>query len=100
MRISFILCLLLATSIITQAQKYLESVQANKPGAYQSKYTDQMDDLLNKITMRGPFSYDPTNDPLYNIYKDRYIMNGQRAMQDTMGQAAALTGGYGNRPDQ
>ena len=84
------------SATVTQAQKYLESVQANKPGAYQSKYTDQMDDLLNKITMRGPFSYDPTNDPLYNIYKDRYIMNGQRAMQDTMGQAAALTGGYGN----
>ncbi|MBQ9342811.1 MAG: peptidoglycan-binding protein [Clostridia bacterium] len=84
------------SAAVTQAQKYLESVQANKPGSYQSKYTDQMDDLLNQITARGPFSYDPTNDPLYNIYKDRYIMNGQRAMQDTMGQAAALTGGYGN----
>lgn len=84
------------SATVTQAQKYLESVQANKPGSYQSKYTDQMDNLLNQITMRGPFSYDPTNDPLYNIYKDRYIMNGQRAMQDTIGQAAALTGGYGN----
>lgn len=84
------------SAAVTQAQKYLESVQANKPGSYQSKYTDQMDDLLNQITARGPFAYDPTNDPLYNIYKDRYIMNGQRAMQDTMGQAAALTGGYGN----
>lgn len=84
------------SAAVTQAQKYLESVQANKPGAYQSKYATQMDDLLNQITMRGPFSYDPTNDPLYNIYKDRYIVNGQRAMQDTIGQAAALTGGYGN----
>ena len=84
------------SAAVTQAQKYLESVQANKPGSYQSKYTDQMDDLLNQITTRGPFTYDPTNDPLYNIYKDRYQVEGRRAMQDTMGQAAALTGGYGN----
>lgn len=84
------------SAAVTQAQKYLESVQANKPGSYQSKYTDQMDNLLNQITTRGPFSYDPTNDPLYNIYKDRYQVEGRRAMQDTMGQAAALTGGYGN----
>ena len=84
------------SAAVTQAQKYLESVQANKLGSYQSKYTDQMDDLLNQITTRGPFSYDPTNDPLYNIYKDRYQVEGRRAMQDTMGQAAALTGGYGN----
>ncbi len=84
------------SSAVTQAQKYLESVQANKPGAYQSGYQSQMDELLKQITTRGPFSYDVGSDPLYNIYKDRYIMNGQRAMQNAMSQAAALTGGYGN----
>lgn len=35
-------------------------------------------------------------DPLYQQYKDQYVAGGQRAMQDVMGQAAALTGGYGN----
>ena len=33
---------------------------------------------------------------LYQQYKDQYQSLGQMAMMDTMGQAAALTGGYGN----
>lgn len=45
---------------------------------------------------REPFSYDFNADALYQQYKDRYIQQGQMAMQDAMGQAAALTGGYGN----
>ena len=45
---------------------------------------------------RKEFSYDFNADPIYQQYKDRYIQGGQRAMQDTMANAAALTGGYGN----
>ena len=32
----------------------------------------------------------------YQQYKDHYTQLGKKAMQDTMGQAAALTGGYGS----
>lgn len=42
------------------------------------------------------FNYDFNADALYQQYKDKYIQQGKMAMQDTMGQAAALTGGYGN----
>lgn len=84
------------SAAVTQAQKYLESLQQTKPGEYQNQWQDQLNGLLDRIQNREAFTYDPTNDPLYNIYKDRYIQNGRRAMQDTMGQAAALTGGYGN----
>lgn len=42
------------------------------------------------------FSYDVNKDALYNQYSDKYTRQGKLAMQDTMGQAAALTGGYGN----
>ena len=42
------------------------------------------------------FNYDFNADALYQQYKDKYIKQGKMAMQDTMGQAAALTGGYGN----
>ena len=45
---------------------------------------------------RGKFSYDPQSNPLYQQYKDMYIRNGRMAMTDTMGKAAAMTGGYGN----
>ena len=52
--------------------------------------------MVSQLTNREPFRYDVNGDALYQQYKDRYIHNGQRAMQDTMGQAAALTGGYGS----
>lgn len=60
----------------------------DKQGAY--------DALSDKYTNRGPFSYDFNADALYQQYKDRYIQQGKMAMQDAMGQAAAMTGGYGN----
>jgi hypothetical protein len=51
-----------------------------------------MDSILN----RKDFQYDVNEDALYQQYKDRYVNLGQQAMMDTMGQAAKLTGGYGN----
>lgn len=54
------------------------------------------DDVINKIINREKFSYDLNGDALYQQYKDKYIQQGKMAMQDAMGQAAALTGGYGN----
>lgn len=53
-------------------------------------------DLYDKYTKRDPFSYDFNADALYQQYKDRYMQQGKMAMQDAMGQAAAMTGGYGN----
>ena len=35
-------------------------------------------------------------DALYQQYKDQYINQGKLAMQDTLGKASSLTGGYGN----
>lgn len=68
----------------------------NKPADYVSKYDAQIDALFNQIMNRDPFQYNLEEDGLYQQYRDQYITGGQRAMQDTMGQAAALTGGYGN----
>lgn len=56
----------------------------------------EYDDLYKKYTGRDPFSYDFNADALYQQYKDMYMQQGQMAMQDAMGQAAAMTGGYGN----
>ncbi len=52
--------------------------------------------LLEQINSREKFSYNFNDDALYNMYKDKYIQQGRMAMKDTMGQAAALTGGYGS----
>lgn len=69
---------------------------ANKPGEYQSQWQTQLDDLMNQIMNRDKFSYDLNGDALYQQYKDKYIQQGKLAMADTMGQAAAMTGGYGS----
>ena len=69
---------------------------AGKPGDYQSKWQAQLDDLMGKIMNREKFSYNFNEDPLYAQYKDNYIRQGKMAMADTMGQAAAMTGGYGS----
>lgn len=62
----------------------------------QPSYADQMNDILDQIMNREPFEYNMDADALYQQYKDRYMSQGKMAMEDTMGQAAALTGGYGN----
>lgn len=61
-------------------------------------YSNQgtFDEIMNKILNREKFSYDLNGDALYQQYKDKYMQQGKMAMQDTMGQAAAMTGGYGN----
>lgn len=81
---------------VTQAQTLLQQTQAQKPGAYQSQWSAQIDDLLGQIMNREKFSYDVNADALYQQYKDQYMTQGRMAMMDTMGMAAGLTGGYGN----
>lgn len=63
---------------------------------YQSRWQGQLDDVTGRILNREKFSYDMNGDAFYNQYKDRFVQQGKMAMMDTMGQAAALTGGYGS----
>ncbi|MBR5110209.1 MAG: hypothetical protein IK099_08435 [Clostridia bacterium] len=83
--------------LVAQAQSYLySSMQGNKPQAYRSRYEEQIAGLYDQIMNRPAFSYNAEKDPLYRQYRDQYIREGQRAMLDTVGASAALTGGYGN----
>lgn len=63
---------------------------------YVGTFDDQMKELYDRIQSRPGFQYDVNADPLYQAQKDRFIQGGKLAMKDTMGQAAALTGGYGS----
>ena len=81
---------------VTDAWNKVKELEGSKPADYVSKYGDQIQALLDKILNRDPFKYDFNADPMYQMYKDRYLQQGRMAMQDTMGDAAALTGGYGN----
>lgn len=83
--------------VIASEQKKNEATDAvtNYEDFAYSKVTPY-NDIMDKILNREKFSYDLNGDALYQQYKDKYIQQGKMAMQDTMGQAAAMTGGYGN----
>ncbi len=63
---------------------------------YTGSYDAEIRELYGRIVNRGGFKYSTGSDPLYGVYRDRYTREGGLAMRDSMGQAAALTGGYGS----
>lgn len=81
---------------VQQTQNYLQQLLQNKPSSFNSQYLPQLETLYDKVMNRDKFSYDVASDPLYQQYKNQYAQMGQLAMQDAVGNAAALTGGYGN----
>ena len=81
---------------VAAARAYRDSVAAMQPGEYDSGFEDQLQALYDQIEGREPFSYDPEEDEAYRRYARLYAAQGAAAMEDTMGQAASLTGGYGS----
>lgn len=81
---------------VMNAQSQLSSIIANRPSEFASGYTSQLNDIYNQILGREPFQYDLANDPMYQQLRQQYTQAGRNAMEDTMGQAAAHTGGYGS----
>ena len=78
-----------------KALEKLEAARKEKP-VYADTYGAQVKDLQSQLTNRSPFTYSIDTDALFRQYRDRYQSLGRRAMEDTMGQAQAMTGGYGN----
>lgn len=81
---------------IKAAENALNQWESARPGEYESKYSQEIEAILNDILNRQEFSYNLNADPLYQQYREQYIENGKKAMMDTVGQATALTGGYAN----
>lgn len=80
------------SDVVAQAQEYLNQ----QLGGYKSQYGTQITDLVQQLQNRPKFEYDVNTDPLYLQLRDIWKQDGLMAMEDTMGQAAQLTGGYGN----
>ena len=79
----------------TQALTALETARQNRP-VWEDSYSQQLEAVYSRIIGREPFRYDAAGDPLYRQYAQSFTHGGRMAMLDTMGQAAALTGGYGS----
>lgn len=83
-------------SLYQTALQAVKDKQAATPTTYDAPY----EKLYQQIMNGEKFQYDLNGDALWQQYKDRYITQGRMAMEDTMGKAAALTGGYGNSAAQ
>lgn len=72
------------------------NVYKNPAPTWTPQYEEQIQGILSDISNRKGFEYDMNKDAMYQQYRDSYIREGKRAMQDSAAQAAALTGGYGS----
>lgn len=81
---------------VTAAQQALDAIQSGKPQGYESKYGTALDGIMQQIQNPQDFKYEFNGDELFKYYADLFTQKGKQASADAMGQAAALTGGYGN----
>lgn len=79
-----------------QAKEKLDAHTASAPGDFVFSEQALLDMAQKAYQERGAFSYDPNTDALYRQYRDSYTAQGKQAMEDAMGVAQAMTGGYGN----
>ena len=76
-----------------QAQQLLQNKIEQ---GYAGTYKEALNSILNKFMNREDFEYDVDKDQMFQQALASAMGSGKTAMQDTMGQAAALTGGYGS----
>ena len=81
---------------VQTAMEEWQQAENRRPQPYTSAFEEEMAALYGEITQRPAFSYDPAADPVYAAYARQYAAQGKAAMEDTLGKAAALTGGYGS----
>ena len=78
-----------------QAMGLLQSMSQGLQSG-RTSWSDDIEDMFNQIKNRDPFEYDVDNDQLFQQALASAMNSGKSAMQDTIGQASALTGGYGS----
>ena len=81
---------------VTNAQQQLQSIQQQKPQGYNSRFGAQLDGIMQQLQNPKQFKYDFNGDEMFKYYADLYTQNAKQASANAMGNAAALTGGYGN----
>lgn len=87
----------------TQEQKAALNTAANKLREESYGYSGGTDGSFYLQSQKSPadfsyssapaFSYDMQSDPVYQSYQKQYAREGQRATENTLGSAAAMTGG-------
>lgn len=81
---------------VKRYREQLEKANQQRPGGYASPWQEKQQQAYDAVTNRQKFQYSPSGDPMYQQYRQQYQRQAKLGMQDTMGQAAAMNGGYGS----
>lgn len=84
-----------ASSAYNDAMNYTNGL-LQQLSSGKTSYSDKVDAMIAQIQNRDPFSYDVDKDTLFQQALASAMNSGQTAMQNTIGQASDLTGGYGS----
>lgn len=84
---------LLAQEAENQLRTTYGGLKTSTGGSFSYDKQNAYESLLNEVTNYQPFTYDPATDPSYGAYKKTYLREADRATQDTMAQASAMSGG-------
>lgn len=87
------------TDAATAAQQALQQLMNQKPQGYTSKYGGQLEGILQQLQGQK-FNYSLNNDAYWQSLKDSMTEQARQASLNAQGQAAGLTGGYGNTAAQ
>jgi hypothetical protein len=60
---------------------------------FKSSYDSELKKLYRELADIKKFSYNPYEDELYDYYRRQYVREGQRAMEELLGELSANTGG-------
>ena len=85
-----------ASREVERAREAVRAHEQARPGEYRSEYDQALKEAMDRILNQKDFQYRLNGDALYRQYRSQAVRDARRAMSDTMGQAAALAGGYGS----
>lgn len=66
---------------------------SGKEPTYNSRYDKDIERLYKKLENISEFRYNPYEDDLYEYYREQYLREGKRAMEDLLGELSQNTGG-------
>ena len=86
---------MLASEAANQLRKTYGNYSISDTGekSFAGNYGPAVQTALQKVTNPTAFSYDWEADPIMKQYRKTYLREGERATEDTLGKAAAMTQG-------
>lgn len=76
--------------------KLIDELKAANKGGYTYGKGNEYQEALDAVVEQDPFAYNHVDDPLYGSLRKTYLREGERAMEDTMAELNAATGGVAN----